>query len=155
MAPRICAPADHRGFFVIGVPQATPHAASEVTNVMGVLTRSCGTVEVVTKPSQNDYIDWDKGREGYIDLPPKPTYLPLHATARKPSGPRYRFRISTEERLGSLIAAAGTIWATYAATVDYAGLWRLQILPPGPLEVCALGILVWLHAKWRRATNVD
>ena len=49
------------------------------------------------------------------------------------------------------MAAAGMIWAVYEATVDYAGLWRLQIDPPGPLEVCGLGILLWLHAKWRRS----
>jgi hypothetical protein len=29
----------------------------------------------------------------------------------------------------------------------------MQIMPPGPVEVCALGILAWLHAKWRRATR--
>lgn len=64
-------------------------------------------------------------------------------------GGRHRLSISTEERLGSLIAGAGTMWAIYVATVDYAGLWRFHILPPGPVEVCALGILAWVHAKWR------
>ena len=59
--------------------------------------------------------------------------------------------IRTEERFGSLLAAAGTIWATHVATRDYASLWQVQILRPGPLEVCAIGILVWLHAKWRRS----
>jgi hypothetical protein len=28
-------------------------------------------------------------------------------------------------------------------------------LKSGPLEVCAIGILIWLHGKWRRATSVD
>jgi hypothetical protein len=107
----------------------------------------------VTKPHQSDYIDWDAGREGYVDVPRAPTYVPVSKPQR--SSQQYRFSISTEERMGSLVAAAGTIWATYAATTDYAALWRLQILPPGPLEVCALGILVWLHAKWRRSTKVD
>ncbi len=97
----------------------------------------------MTKRHQSDYIDWDAGREGYVDVPRAATYVPV------------RFNITTEERIGSLVAAAVTIWATYAATSDYAALWRLQILPPGPLEVCALGILVWLHAKWRRSTKVD
>lgn len=59
--------------------------------------------------------------------------------------------IRKEERFGSLLAAAGTIWATHVATRDYASLWQFEILRPGPLEVCALGILVWLHAKWRRS----
>ena len=109
----------------------------------------------MTKPHQSDYIDLDQGREGYLDLPRKPTYVAGGAPATKPAMRRYRFSISGEERLGSLIAAAGTIWVTYTATVDYANLWRLRILPPGPLEVCALGILAWLHAKWRRSTKVD
>jgi hypothetical protein len=59
-----------------------------------------------------------------------------------------------EERIGSLIAGCGVIWAAHLATVDYAGLWQLRLLPPGPVEVCALGILIWLHAKWRSTTKV-
>ena len=109
----------------------------------------------MTKPHQSDYIDWDAGREGYIDVTRTPTYVPVSKPAGKHGGQRYRFSISTQERIGSLTAAAGTIWATYVATADYAALWRLQISPPGPLEVCALGILIWLHAKWRRSTKVD
>ncbi len=65
------------------------------------------------------------------------------------------FSIRAEERIGSLIAAGGTVWAVYVATVDYANLWRMQIMPPGPVEVCLLGILIWLHAKWRRSIKVD
>jgi len=63
--------------------------------------------------------------------------------------------IRTEERLGSLIAASGVIWAAYVATEDYTGLWRMQIMPPGPVEICILGVLAWLHAKWRRSAKVD
>jgi hypothetical protein len=114
-----------------------------------------GTVKAVRKNDKSEFIDWDAGREGYLDLPRSPMYAPVPKPAGKPSGRRYPFSISTEERLGSLLAAGGTIWATYVATVDYASLWQMQILPPGPMEVCALGILVWLHAKWRRSTKVD
>ena len=59
--------------------------------------------------------------------------------------------IRTQERLGSLIAAGGVVWASYAATQNFTGVWQLPPLPPGPLEVGAIGILVWLHAKWRRS----
>ena len=59
--------------------------------------------------------------------------------------------IRAEERFGSLIAAGGTIWMAYVATVDYNNLLHLRIMPPGPLEVCAIGVLAWLHAKWRRS----
>jgi hypothetical protein len=108
----------------------------------------------MTKPYQNDYIDFDGGREGYVDSPLTATYVSAPKTASKSDGQRHRFSVLGEERLGSLIAATGAIWVTYVATVDYAALWRFQILPPGPLEVCALGILTWLHAKWRRSARV-
>ncbi|MGA9978780.1 MAG: hypothetical protein WBQ08_09105 [Candidatus Sulfotelmatobacter sp.] len=80
--------------------------------------------------------------------------VPAPKPASPPSRPRYILRIRTEELLGSLLAAAGTIWATYVATSDYTSLLHMQIMPPGPVEVCALGILVWLHAKWRRSLKI-
>ena len=107
------------------------------------------------KSDKSDFVDWDAGREGYLDLPRAPMYAPVAKPASKASGQRYPFSISIEERVGSLLAAGGTIWATYVATVDYASLWQMEILPPGPMEVCALGVLTWLHAKWRRSTKVD
>jgi|SRR6516162_11925557 hypothetical protein len=64
-------------------------------------------------------------------------------------------RIQTEERLGSLIAASGVVWGVHEATKGLADIWRFTISPPGPLEVCAIGILIWLHAKWRRSVKID
>jgi hypothetical protein len=107
----------------------------------------------VTKPYQSDYIDWEKGRDAYNNSPT--AYVSTPKPAAKASGRRYLLSIAAEERLGSLIAAGGTIWAAYVATSDYAGLWRMQIMPPGPVEVCILGVLAWLHAKWRRSMKVD
>jgi hypothetical protein len=72
---------------------------------------------------------------------------------KKPSGGEF-LRIRTEERLASLISAVGVTWTVQDATKDLAGLWRFSILPPGPLEVCAMGVLIWLHAKWRRSVMV-
>jgi hypothetical protein len=60
-------------------------------------------------------------------------------------------RIKTQERLGSLIAAAGVVWASYAATKNFTGVLQIPPLPPGPTEIGAVGIIVWLHAKWRRS----
>ena len=97
----------------------------------------------MTRRDQNGYVDWNAGREAYVEVAQK--------RARAASGGS--LSISVETRLGSLIAAAGAIWTAYAATADYTELWRFKILSPGPLEVCALGILVWLHAKWRRSTK--
>ena|SRR5205807_1048949 len=111
----------------------------------------CGILGSVVKPYQTDYIDWDSRRQGYDNLPTR--QAPVH----KPAAPRRRglFSILAEERIGCLVAAAGTVWAVYVATVDYNSLWRMEIMPPGPVEVCALGILAWLHAKWRRSARVD
>ncbi len=107
----------------------------------------------MAKPYHSDYIDLDQGREGYIHSPN--TYTAIQKPAKKAASQRHLLSIRAEERLGSLIAAGGTIWATYVATMDYASLWRMQIMPPGPVEVCTLGILTWLHAKWRRSLKVD
>ncbi len=106
----------------------------------------------MTKPYQSDYIDWNKRRDGYDNAPA--AYVPGPNPAAKAGGGGYFFSIAAEERFGSLIAAGGIVWAAYVATVDYAGLWRMQIMPPGPVEVCILGVLAWLHAKWRRSTKI-
>ncbi len=103
------------------------------------------------KTDPTDYLDLDGGREGYVRSPDK--FVPVvgvkPSKSAKTSGPQQSIR--TQIRLASLLAAAGTIWAVYVSTTDYDSLWRMQIMPPGPVEVCALGILLWLHAKWRRS----
>jgi hypothetical protein len=101
----------------------------------------------VTKSFQDGYIDRDLGREAYVQSQNK--FVPVVAIPKqkKQEGDSVR----TEVRLASLIAAGGMIWAIYVATVDYNDLWHMKIMPPGPVEVCALGVLMWLHAKWRRS----
>ena len=61
--------------------------------------------------------------------------------------------IGTESRIGSLVAAIGVIWATHVSTQDFTTLNNLLPLPAGPLEVCAVGVLIWLHAKWRKSAR--
>ena len=67
-------------------------------------------------------------------------------------------RIRTEERLGSLTFWGGVIWAVQIGTKNFSNLvndlFRLA-LSLGPKEVCAAGLLIWLHAKWRRSVRVD
>lgn len=109
----------------------------------------------MSKSNQNDYIDWDANREGYVQSRDK--FVPVVAIPKKtPKAPGqgHLLSIRAEEHLGSLIAAGGTIWMVYVATVDYNNLWHMRIMPPGPLEVCAIGVLAWLHAKWRRSIKV-
>jgi hypothetical protein len=100
-------------------------------------------------------MDWDdEQREGYLNNRPVIAYAPVRKPAVKPPAQQKHFlSIRAEEHVASLIAAGGCIWGVYVATVDYSSLWRLQILPPGPVEVCALGVLAWLHAKWRRSNQ--
>jgi hypothetical protein len=62
-------------------------------------------------------------------------------------------RIKTEERIGSLIASGGLIWCTQVLTNDIHNTNALM-MTPGPLEVCAIGILIWLHGKWRRSVQI-
>lgn len=104
------------------------------------------------RSSENGYIDWDAGREGYVRAQDK--FVPVvavHKPPKKAKGEGGLLSVRAEERLGSLIAAGGMVWGVYVATVDYNSLWHLNIMQPGPVEVCLLGILTWLHAKWRRS----
>lgn len=109
---------------------------------------------MVQKSDKRDFIDWDAGREGYVPTPSAGKVYAAYAQT-KPAGKQSAkggfLSIRGEERFGSLIGAAGVIWGVYVATHDYASLWKFDITSPGPLEVCALGILAWLHAKWRRS----
>ncbi|MGH9524663.1 MAG: hypothetical protein ACRD3E_19240 [Terriglobales bacterium] len=61
-----------------------------------------------------------------------------------------------EIRIAAVIAAVGLIWAIHLATLNYTGLdaFSFTRLPRGPLEVCAIGVLLWLHAKWRGSVVV-
>ncbi len=61
-----------------------------------------------------------------------------------------------EVRIGSLVAAGGLIWAVKVATSNFTGAdaFSFARLPRGPLEICAIGILIWLHAKWRRSVEL-
>ncbi|HZC22464.1 MAG TPA: hypothetical protein VE866_03930 [Candidatus Binatia bacterium] len=101
---------------------------------------------------KKDFIDWDAGREGYQQQPARyAAGAPAAKSAATIEAEKTLASIRLEERLGSIVAAAGTIWIVYVATHDYTNLWRLQFSPPGPLETAALGIVIWLHAKWRRS----
>ena len=51
--------------------------------------------------------------------------------------------------MGSLIAVGGVIWAVHTGTLHYAGLANVNV-PADPLLICCIGIVLWLHAKWRR-----
>ncbi len=93
---------------------------------------------------------WPAEREGYVD-----NLRPAYARVRVPPSPRRNSIIRLQERIGSLMAGAGLCWAAWAVTHNLEAVTRAEsgFWPLGPLELCATGILIWIHAKWRRARN--
>ncbi len=64
-----------------------------------------------------------------------------------------RLRSHYQEQIGSLVAAGGIIWAAKIASLAF---YQMPVadFPRGPLEVCSAGVVVWLHAKWRRSIRL-
>jgi hypothetical protein len=58
-----------------------------------------------------------------------------------------------EARIGSLVAAGGVIWAVHIGTLHYTGAANVHV-PADPLLVCSVGIVLWLHAKWRNTVTL-
>jgi len=58
-----------------------------------------------------------------------------------------------EERIASLIAAGGLVWFVRLSTVNFTSIDKLP-LPMNAIYVTAIGVVLWLHAKWRRSTDV-
>ena len=62
------------------------------------------------------------------------------------------------ERIGSLLAGGGIAWATWTATngVDLSDFahdaFRRILQQQGPMEVCALGVVILILGKWRKHT---
>ncbi len=98
-------------------------------------------------------MDCDEEREGYLNRP-RPAYPAIHAVAAMSKRERTA-SLRIEETLGAFITVAGGAWAVYVVTLENANLWQLRLSPPSPLVICALGILIWLHAKWRHSAKTD
>jgi len=62
-------------------------------------------------------------------------------------------RPATEARLGLITFGGGAIWAAKVETIQISNIVHL-LLTPGPLEISAIGLLVWLHAKWRKSVRI-
>lgn len=61
--------------------------------------------------------------------------------------------VEWEERIASLVAAGGLVWGVYLATHNFTSLDNLQA-PPDPLYTTMFGVVLWLHAKWRRSVDM-
>jgi hypothetical protein len=62
--------------------------------------------------------------------------------------------IHWEERIASLIAAGGMVWFVKLSTQNFSALDKLT-LPMNAVYITALGVVVWLHAKWRRSVDIQ
>jgi hypothetical protein len=93
--------------------------------------------------------EWPHERLGYEQKRPVAAYAAAGNTTVIQKTRIHRAWV--EERVGSLVAAGGLFWA--AQTIARTGGLRMDALlhTPGPIEVAAVGILVWLHAKWLRS----
>lgn len=92
-------------------------------------------------------MECDEEREGYVDQP-RVAYPAIHSRGgERPHRPHTR----AEEGLGAFIASLGAVWAVFETVVQGVNPWHFHLVPPGPPEICTLGILIWLHAKWRHA----
>jgi hypothetical protein len=88
---------------------------------------------------------WPVEKQGY-EKPVPVAYAPLHV----PPSPKSKFPVAWEERLASLMAGAGVIWGVQVLTSPIARVSKLMGTA-GPLELCAIAVLIWIHAKWRRS----
>ena len=95
---------------------------------------------------------WPAEREGYSDVHCV-AYAPMQEVP--PLKQRRRLPIEIQERMSTLIVVAGMIAAAHAAIGGFSDALQLHLFPPGPLEICALGVLIWLHAKWRRLVKLS
>ncbi|HTW32623.1 MAG TPA: hypothetical protein VMD76_13160 [Candidatus Sulfotelmatobacter sp.] len=99
-------------------------------------------------------MDYRDEREEYVK-PPAPAYPAIHIAQPIPVEKRSGFSARLEAGIGGFIFIAGAGWALYQSIVNGASPWQLQYWPPSPVEICVLGLLGWLHAKWRHAERVS
>src|SRR5947209_4250507 len=101
-----------------------------------------------TSFTDNAKQDWPFEREGYSDTP-HPAYASAPAAEVKPAGSSSRL----EAFLGSVMAGSGAVWT--AQVITQSGLTPGTLtLHSHPIELTGLGVLLWLHGKWRKSTQL-
>ncbi|HEX6467150.1 MAG TPA: hypothetical protein VFZ99_07590 [Terriglobales bacterium] len=63
-----------------------------------------------------------------------------------------------QERLGSLLGTGGVFWAVYIGTHNATQLNQILnniVFTRGPLQLIGIGLIIWLHGKYRRAVHVN
>jgi len=79
-------------------------------------------------------------------------YERAHGTMRIEFEPWWK-RPTTEARLGLITFGGGLIWATKVETAQFSNVLHL-LQTRGPLDLSAIGLLIWLHAKWRKSVRL-
>ncbi|MFB3813398.1 MAG: hypothetical protein ACE14L_04740 [Terriglobales bacterium] len=62
--------------------------------------------------------------------------------------------IRLQEQIGCIVAAAGVVWTVWVMTTNFSSTRLLSFPPLGPLELCGVGVIIWLTAKWRRSVKI-
>src|SRR5437764_10963412 len=98
--------------------------------------------------AQNRAEEWPFEREGYSDQPQAASAAAPPANMPAPSHPG-----RLETFLGSVLAGVGAVWT--AQIVTQAGLTvpGTLTLNSHPIELTGIGILLWLHGKYRKSVN--
>jgi hypothetical protein len=60
----------------------------------------------------------------------------------------------SEAMIGGLIAGGGMIYAVHIITKNFTSWSNIRLPWGGPAEIVALGVVLWLHGKWRSSTRV-
>jgi hypothetical protein len=92
--------------------------------------------------------EWPYEREGYSDTQAQVAYAAAPAARVAPNN---KGRLETF--IGSLMAGGGAIWAAQVASASGFNPSALT-LNSHPIELTGIGILIWLHGKYRKATQV-
>lgn len=96
--------------------------------------------------AQNRAQEWPFEREGYSDQP-QTAYAPAPSTNIRPSHAG-----KLEAFLGSIMAGAGAIWTAQVASQSNFDPSALT-LNSHPIELTGIGILIWLHGKYRKSIS--
>jgi hypothetical protein len=99
--------------------------------------------------ARNRAQEWPYEREGYSEQPQAAYAAAPAANLPAPSHPG-----RLEAFLGSVIAGAGAVWTAQIVTQAGFTVPGSLTLNSHPIELTGIGILLWLHGKYRKATQV-
>jgi len=91
---------------------------------------------------------WPDERSGYDERIP----IAYASVAAVGGSSNSKIPLWVEEKTAAFIAVCGLLWSAQVLTAPISRVTNLAATP-GPLEICAVSILIWLHTKWRRSVG--